>query len=1684
MMRQIKHWFAPPVFPTDEDLTRRASLLNAALLNILTLVPVILLGNALGGRTPLPVFAANLAALAAGLALLGWMRRGRVQTASIGLIALGLVLITASVASLGTIRVPAAAMYLLLVIAAGLLFDRRGMLVTTALCLLAVGGLIVAENAGRLPQPDYAVTITQWVAYTAICGWTGSLTLAALAALRQALARAGHELVARQVAESQAEAALDELRGAKDLLDKTFASLTDAVFVVDPATRTIVACNPAAEQVFGYPSAELMGQTTERLHVSRETFAEFGRQLFPALDQRGRFAGEFAMRRRDGRVFPTEHVVTEIRDAAGQRTGVVSVVRDVTERKHAEEALRRSEERYRLLAEASHDLISLVNRQFEVEYMNTHAARQFGSTPQALIGRRVAEIFPPEIASRQQDNLRKVFDSGRPLYVDATAEFSGRIVWLGTWLVPIQDENGQTHTVLIVSRDITERKRMEEALLNERDFALQVLNAMGEGLTVTNTEACFEYVNPAYARMVGLQPEDLVGKTPMDVTAPEDQETLRRERLRRLAGETSTYETRLRHAAGRDVPVLITAVPRWQGGQSRGTIAVISDLTERKRAEEALRESEARYRALFEYSADGILLTVPDGRILAANPAACRMLGRSEAEICQLGRGGIVDPTDPRLPAALEERKRTGRFTGELTFLRRDGAPFPGEVSTVIFQAQDGSPRTSMIIRDVTARKRAEEALRESEERFRASVENMLDAFGIYSAIRDQSGRIIDLRVEYVNAAACASNRMTREQQVGKRLLELLPAHRESGLFDEYCRVIETGEPLVKESLIYTDVYGEQRLARAFDIRATKSGDGFIAAWRDVTTRKRAEEKLHRMQSLLNQTQALTHVGGWEYDVAARRITWTDEVYRIYGLDPAIHDPSNIPQDIAFYAPEDQQQVTNAFQRAVETGAPYDLELRFVNARGEHLWVRTVGQAERQDGKTIRVFGNIMDITERKQAEEALSASEAKFKGLFDRMSSGCAVYQAVGDGQDFVFADFNQAAERIEQIARQDLIGKSVTQVFPGVVEFGLFEVFQRVWRMGAPVHHPIALYKDERVFGWRENYVYKLPSGEIVAIYDDVTERKQAEDKIRQRVEELAALNALGRAVSATLSLEETAAAAVQRVLEAARPDAAFLFLRDGERLVLQGVGPQPAADRLGAIPEHRVGACICGLAVAQGQPFYSRDIFSDSRCSWEECKRAGFRSFAALPLRSRDEISGVIGLASDAERDFETQAAFLETLAGQVAGSIHNAQLFTEAQRRVRELETLHETSLVLAQLRELPIVGANILAALKRLLNYERGAIVLWDETSGELQLLAHEDMGLTRQALAAELARVQGFFRLPRGITRWVAEHGAPVRTGDVHSDPRYLEADPTIQSELAVPLIIAGRSIGAINAESFEPDAFSPHDERLMQTVANLAAIAIENARLYEQTNARQAQLRELAAYLQNAREAERASIAREIHDEFGQALTALKIDLAWLDRQLPQRRADLTAKVNAMLALVDDTIGTVRRVAAGLRPGLLDDLGLVAAIEWQAQEFATRTGLACELRLGEQEAALARDLATALFRIFQEALTNVARHAAATRVEVALEDRPDALTLIVADNGKGIAPGQTTAAHALGLLGMRERARAWGGDVVIEGVAGQGTTVTVRIPRGGGGESANGESANSGNAAKVVIVTLSGLIP
>ncbi len=261
------------------------------------------------------------------------------------------------------------------------------------------------------------------------------------------------------------------------------------------------------------------------------------------------------------------------------------------------------------------------------------------------------------------------------------------------------------------------------------------------------------------------------------------------------------------------------------------------------------------------------------------------------------------------------------------------------------------------------------------------------------------------------------------------------------------------------------------------------------------------------------------------------------------------------------------------------------------------------------------------------------------------------------------------------------------------------------------------------------------------------------------------------------------------------------------------------------------------------------------------------------------------------------------------------------------------------------------------------------------------------------------------------------------------------------------------------SGEEFPIEAsISKHSENGKTIFTVILRDVTARARADEALRKSQAELREFAAAAHSIREQEQGRVARELHDELGQALTALKMDVAWIGAQLHKSQEAVAHKLGAMQDMLDGTVAATRRISADLRPLMLDDLGLIPAAEWLVQNVSERTGIRCELEIGAPDLELQDPQASALYRILQESLTNVARHAKASQVGVRLDRVGDTVTLRVCDDGRGFNVNEARKGNSYGLLGLRERTYLLGGEVRIDSEPGKGTTIEVSVPLGDGG--------------------------
>ncbi|MCX7682594.1 MAG: PAS domain S-box protein [Anaerolineae bacterium] len=427
----------------------------------------------------------------------------------------------------------------------------------------------------------------------------------------------------------------------------------------------------------------------------------------------------------------------------------------------------------------------------------------------------------------------------------------------------------------------------------------------------------------------------------------------------------------------------------------------------------------------------------------------------------------------------------------------------------------------------------------------------------------------------------------------------------------------------------------------------------------------------------------------------------------------------------------------------------------------------------------------------------------------------------------------------------------------------------------------------------------------------------------------------------------------------------------------------------------------------------------------------------------------------LPDGTRRIIQTVLFPVQTESGFMLGSINRditqwIEAQREIQQRSRESAVLNEIAQAINSTLDLRETLTLITTNTNRLLNTEATSILLYDEERDDLYFAAGSGAG-------AHFLIGQ---RLPvgQGIAGWVVEHNAPALVPDVSQDPRWFsEFDKrsgfTTRSLLCVPLRSKGRIIGALETMNKE-GGFDQDDVCLLSALAASAATAIENARLFEQVRNGHDQLRALSRRLVEIQETERGYIARELHDETGQALSSLLLGLSMLEQEAGNPRA-VRARIASLKATVNGMLEDLHRLATDLRPVALDFLGLIPALEQYVETFSEQHGIPVEFETVEldPEDRLPPEVETALYRIVQEALTNVIRHARATRVDVLLERRNDRVIVIVEDDGVGFDVEAAKLSGRLGLLGMQERAEMLGGWLTIESTAGVGTAVFVEIP-------------------------------
>ena len=703
-------------------------------------------------------------------------------------------------------------------------------------------------------------------------------------------------------------------------------------------------------------------------------------------------------------------------------------------------------------------------------------------------------------------------------------------------------------------------------------------------------------------------------------------------------------------------------------------------------------------------------------------------------------------------------------------------------------------------------------------------------------------------------------------------------------------------------------------------------------------------------------------------------------------------------------------------------------------------------------------FFDLNKAAARKRTEEALLKSQQLLERTFASLRDAVFVI----DERTLQIVNCNPAAAEIFGYSREEMLGRMTAflhveeaalqefrrHLHAAVAEKGFLYLPEfRMRRKGGevfPTEHCVTALQNEQGerFGW-------------VSVVRDITERKRAEEALATRTEQLDALRAVTAEITRELDLTKLLTLLTRRVAELSGAGNVVVYLweqpesvlipraRHGVGVWVDGMRIRPSEGLVGCVAEQRQGLLLNDYRTS---PYAHPTVLAQETIT----------AAMAEPLLYHEQLLGVLAVDNEGiGRPFSPEdQQILRLLAAQAAIAIENARLYADAQQQRREAEVLAD----LAQKID-PSLDLDTLLQM-----IAEGARELCGSDLAELGIRLDEHPGLTFHYWAGghHLDRREVSVAPGQGIAGIVLATGKPFRTANYLEDPRIsadfraaVEAEGTI-GQLSVPIRMAGEVEGVLQVINRSPRPFSDRDENILLRLANHAAIAIHNARLYAQLANQRDQLRALSMKAMEMREEETRRIARELHDEVGQSLTGMLLGLQGMEGA--RTHEEVREKTAELRALVSRSMEDLHNLVAALRPTILDDFGLAPALERYLHGIATGSGLRIRSSLaGLQAMRLPPSIEIALFRIVQEAMTNVVKHAQAHNVNIGVEHWGNAVVLFIEEDGQGfdVAKVRRDRKHSmgLGLLSMEERATLLGGTLVVQSSPGRGATLVVEIP-------------------------------
>jgi PAS domain S-box-containing protein len=1111
--------------------------------------------------------------------------------------------------------------------------------------------------------------------------------------------------------------------------------------------------------------------------------------------------------------------------------GVAWIGPVLTATRASEEALRKAMKRYHSTLDNMLEGCQIIGFDWRYLYVNDAVAGHGRQAKEKLLGHTMMECYPGIENTDMFAALRRCMDERVPSHMENLFVYpDGTTGWFELSIQPA-DEG-----IFILSIDITERKRAEEALL----YFASIVESSNDAIIGKTLDGTIVSWNAGAEEIYGYSAQEVEGRSLSVLFPPDRQDELSQilEGVRRGKRITS-FETKRIRKDGTVIDVSLTVSPiRNADGNLIGASTITRDTTKLKRAEEALRESEERYRSLYENTTIGLYRTTPDGRVLMANPALIYMLGFETFE--ELARRNLAEEGfEPEYPRRgfQQQIEHDGEIRGlESAWKRKDGSKVFLRESARLVRDESGKPiYYEGAVEDVTERRRAEEAQRRSEQLLRT----VIDATPDWIFAKDRTFHYVLANKSFASAIGTEM-----EHMIGKNDLELGfpeelvfgdPERGIAGFRADDRAVIEQGKTLHNPYDPATTATGEEII---FDTYKTPLRDDKGETWavlgfaRDVTERRRAEGQLRRSEASLKEAQRVARVGNWTWDIKANRLEGSDETYRILGIEKEGFSGA-IEDVVAIIHPDDRPALEQRILSVVNEKKTAPLEYRVIwPDQSVHAVWTEAGELELDEEGNPAIFsGIVQDITKRKQAEAALRESEERYRGLFDGIPIG--LYRTTPEGR---IVDANPTlVAMLGYSDLSELLAAPVTAVYVDAMLRGRFQGL--LARDGAVRGSQMQLRRQDGAIIWVEDNAYAVRDSEGQVSYyegslEDITARKRAEESLEKRVVQLALVNDVAREVTASLDLEPLLASSARLIQETyGYPHVAIFLVEEGGELAMRGRAGA-YADRFP--PDHRLksGQGIVGWVAQEGKPLCVNDVSNDPRY-YTSFSDQVIRSELSTPLKVGAQILGVLDVQSDELDTFdEIDIVVLSTLADQMATAILNANLFEQAQMRLLYLASLnHASERVTRYSLDLEGVSQAIVTGLTEEVGVALARLWVVDQEGQELVLQASAGLYTSTEGEHSRLL----ISDCPGEIGQ-IAREQKPLLTNHVQEEDsfdREWAREKGIVSFAGYPLVKDGRLAAILAVFHIRPLEGAVLD--VMGSFANQAAIALENARLYQE---------------------------------------------------------------------------------------------------------------------------------------------------------------------------------------------------------------------------------------------------------